>query len=162
MTEEIQIRKLLLDFYSSELTTHSRLIIGFSVLLFTILSLAPSFYPSILQKGISLFSLWLVAGTFWYLIMRHISYGILSNATLHAVIPEKATLEQARNSVVSHALNEKILGVFPSGCFISAGGNFISDNPNEGKYARYLGFIICFIIFGIATSVLLSLAKGLI
>jgi hypothetical protein len=160
VSDEIQIRKLMLDFYSSELTTHSRLIIGFSVLLFTVLNVIPNQKVHLdLQAGTYFFSLWLVAGALWYLFMRHISYGILSNATLHAPIESKnLTLKNAIQSVTNYTLHKS--GSFPIRLFMVIEST--RDKPFHVRHGQLLGLLICFAGFGTVTTILLGLLKGLI
>ena len=50
-SNDVEVRKLLLDFYSSELQTHGSLIIGLSVVLFTILQFLPNMHNDV-QIGI--------------------------------------------------------------------------------------------------------------
>ena len=171
----IGIRKLLLDFYSSELTTHSRLIIGFSALLFTILQVVPkpimgqSLSDTSASVALAMFGIWIVSGSLWFLLMRHISYGVLSNSTLHAEMPIPTdgsfSLHDALIAVRNDALHRNILVIFPSGLFISV------DRTIEIRFLRcrvrhpwawILGAALCYFVFGILTTLFLAKLVGLI
>jgi hypothetical protein len=82
---ELECRKFFMDFYTSQLNTHGRLIIGFSVLIFTITQMRidllgtlafwnPNATIAILYLGI-FSAIWI----FFYLIFRDLTYGVLCN-----------------------------------------------------------------------------------
>jgi hypothetical protein len=163
----INIRKLLLDFYSSELTTHSRLIIGFSVILFTILQIFQKLDSEVLplstsQKSIASFSTWLISAALWYLLMRHVSYGILSNSVLHAEIGAHATLVEALVMVRNHALEHtRVFMVLPPCLFIPSSARVTRLQKLVGRQlVLVLGLLVC-VVLGIATTLLFSVLVGL-
>ena len=123
---ELQIRELLLDFYASELTTHSRLIIGFSVILLTILQIAHSLRTggsvSWAQSTILLLGIFFTAFALWFLLLRHFVYGILANSATHALPSENQEenlLARMIDGVKRDALEKKILGFIPTCLFYS-------------------------------------------
>jgi hypothetical protein len=154
----IEVRKLLLDFYASELTTHSRLIIGFSVMMFTILQIAQKLEENSPltdnQVWISAFGIWLTAVALWYLIMRHLTYGALSGAVIDTPIAENKSYDDVKAEIVKYALRYKILVFFP--CYL-----FISIRPTRRRMFLLFGLIICAIL-GTVTALLLSILIGLI
>jgi hypothetical protein len=83
---EMQCRKLLLDFYSSQINTHGRLIIGFSVVLFAIVEIRISPMVannlSALQNRILYFGIFLAGFALSYLFFRYITYGTLADYTI--------------------------------------------------------------------------------
>ena len=84
---ELQCRKLLLDSYSSQLTTHARLIIGFAIILLSLLEVKGAYLKSpisCIQDFIIYLGIMLVASVLWFLIMRHLTYGVLTNAATFA------------------------------------------------------------------------------
>jgi hypothetical protein len=83
LTTEMDCRKLLLDFYSSEISTHGSLLIGFSIVIFTLVQIKVSLEPpihvpqtTVLYLGILIANL-----AFWYVFFRYISYGTLADYT---------------------------------------------------------------------------------
>lgn len=154
----IEIRKLLLDFYASELTTHSRLIIGFSVIIFTILQIVQKLVENSPLTGsqfwISSFGIWLTAVTLWYLIMRHLTYGALSGAVIDSPIGENESYDNVKSAIVNYALRYRILVVFP--CYL-----FISIRPTLRRTFLLIGLIMCAAL-GLVTTFLLSTLIGLI
>ena len=85
-SSEVEVRKLLLDFYSSELGTHSNLIIGLALVLFAILQI-PKLLQNVTdicnpQTWIFIFTIWIISGSLWYFLMRHFSYGVLCKSTI--------------------------------------------------------------------------------
>jgi hypothetical protein len=84
--DEMQCRKLLLDFYSSQINTHGALIIGFSVVLFAIIQIriSPVIWNnvSILQDWILYFGIFLTGFALYYLFLRYITYGTMAHSTI--------------------------------------------------------------------------------
>lgn len=120
----IQCRKLLLDSYSSQLTTHARLIIGFAIILLTLLQVKAGLTDlSHIQFGIIYFGIFLAAFALWFLFMRHLAYGLLVNAVTHARIEQSWNgdlLGKILDSVSSQMLKSKILYIIPSCWFYSS------------------------------------------
>jgi hypothetical protein len=163
-------RKLLLDFYASQLTTHSRLIIGFSVILFTMVgivqkvqenALAQNMSPFCIDpKSIASFSMVMASSILWYLVMRHVSYGVLANSVIHVPDPDEGSeANQSEESplmpltimVRNHALKEKVLGL-PSCLFISSGEKITFLHERFGtRGTLIIGQIVC-LILGIITT----------
>jgi len=84
---ELQCRKLLLDFYSAEINSHGRLIIGFAVLMLTLTQIRQNFlihnYPlSSCHFFLIYFGIFAVAFGLWYSFFRLIAYGTLANAVI--------------------------------------------------------------------------------
>lgn len=133
--EEVECRKLLLDFYSSQLTSHARLITGVAIILFTIvqvkLGLLSAF--SIIQSGIFYSGVLIFAFPLWYLFMRHLTYGMLANAATHAnPLGEGTVLRRIMTGVREHVLENEILGVVPSHWFLPLGGERLWSDRSRG------------------------------
>jgi len=162
-----QCRKLLLDFYSSELSTHSRLIIGFTVILLTLLQITWNLRESIslAQFRIVYFGISLVAFALWYLLMRHFAYGILANAAIHAVPSENqehSILRRMTDGVRRHALKKRILVVIPMCLFYSTGTEISWLQRVIGVAgARLLGLLLCTFL-AIFTTHLMMILVGLV
>lgn len=142
---EVEVRKLLLDFYSSELQTHSSLIVGLAVILFAVLQFLPNMHNGV-QIGIGVSLIWVISGSLWYFLMRHFSYGILCKCTIEAPLTGIITTKGAVDTVRNFAHKEKILSIFPSRCFIAG---------NTG--VTWVGWVLCYVVFGTVTTFLLSL-----
>ena len=144
---EIEARKLLLDFYASELGTHSRLIVGFSIILFTFLQIMLKTENG-LDRSIFGVRFILYAGTFaislalWYLFQRHFIYGVLADACIHTILSDdqRASLIEIDRAIGQFALGQKIYLVLPCSWFMVGG--------------RWKGLLIC-IIFALVTTFLL-------
>jgi len=159
---EVQIRKLLLDFYSSQLTTHSRLIIGFAALLFTVLTLFVDLKePQLVQEIVTIVGIFTVSTGFWFLIMRHLTYGHLSSTALHAPLAPLTSLHDASIATRDHVLEKRILSVIPTALFCTVGREvkLIKWNVTSRK-ARLVGIILC-LVLGIATTLMLAILVGI-
>jgi len=113
---EIEIRKLLLDFYSNELNTHSRLITGFSVILFTLFGVIQKINENeIYAQIIACFPFFLVSFSLWYLFFRHFFYGILANACIMKEFTKEELIDTgtAERAVANLASKRKILHCVP-------------------------------------------------
>ena len=119
---ELQCRKLLLDFYSSRLQTHSRLIIGFAIILLTLFDIKLRLISiSPIQSQTIYSAIFLVALAFWFSLMRLFTYGLFANVVIRANPKGAGTLfVRIRNGVTERVLKEKILKCIPSCLFISA------------------------------------------
>jgi len=168
--ETVQCRKLLLDFYSSELSTHSRLIVGFTVILLTILQITQKLqeHQQTITYGqfwIGSFGIFMTAWVLYYLLMRHIAYGILSNAVIaaHPVEnQEMSLLERIATAARNQALGNKILFLVPSCLFIPSGERISELQILFGlKAVRAVGISLC-AGFAIPTTTLLMKLVGLI
>jgi len=148
---ELQSRKLLLDFYSSELTTHSRLIIGFAVILLAILEITQNIRAlgtlSLGQYLIAFFGIFTAAFALWFLLMRHLTYGILTEAATHAHPLRNQPgnyLDRLKPGVNQYAMGKRILGVIPPCLFYSIGEKIHWLQKRIGvKSARVLGLLLC-------------------
>jgi hypothetical protein len=153
-SSEVEVRKLLLDFYSSELGTHSNLIIGLALVLFAILQI-PKLLQNVTdicnpQTWIFIFTIWIISGSLWYFLMRHFSYGILCNSVVSVVLDGETNPLLVAGKVRDHAYTSKVLG-FPSKYFITG--------KNDVKY---LGWVICYGVFGTLTTIFLMLLIGIL
>jgi len=166
--EVIQCRKLLLDFYSSELATHSRLIIGFTVILFTLASLLLEVTQSsqqtisVAQFRIIYLSISLVAFGLWFLLMRHFVYGILATQALYATPSEdhskKNRLKRMLCGVAQKALEKRILGIIPVCLFFSTGTRISRLQRAIGVAgARLLGLLLCAILAILTAEFIMSM-----
>ena len=140
MGEELDYHTLFQSFYSSELNAHSRLLIGFAVLLFTLTNIGwnISYNSTLMQSQYWLlcFSMLLTSFAFWFILMRQLVYGVLSNRLMH--IEKIDNIEQVHREVGQHCSREEtILLRIPVSWFYSAN--------EEGRkwYARILGFLLC-------------------
>jgi len=143
---ELSCRQLLLHFYSSEINTHGRVLIGFAALMFTILTVRVSLFNHSPLATWQLFIFYgfvfAVALTMFYLLFRLVGYGILANATIHA--PRVQELKQKNSSLVYPLVydikefvvrnDNKILFLFPIEYF------FVFGNTSKQRY----GFLISF------------------
>ena len=136
---ELQYRKLLVDSYSSQLTTHARLIIGFAIILLTLLGVRPNLKQPIseMQLGILYFAIFLAAFGLWFLFMRHLMYGLLvHSATFASPTGEGDLYDQILNNTRERTLKKRILVVIPSCLFYSTG-------KKRSWLNRLFGLILC-------------------
>ena len=101
---EFQYRRMLLDLYSTEINTHSRLFIGLSVTLFTLLELLRLDLVTLAETAIYI-PICLVSASLWYLLFRHLTYGALANACIwtEPSCQEVITLREVNKSIVKYA-----------------------------------------------------------
>jgi hypothetical protein len=151
------VRKLLLDFYSSEIESHSNLIIGLALVLLAILQI-PKLLPNVSdfcnpQTWVFMFTIWIISGSLWYFLMRHFSYGILCKSAIEAPLDGETnpSLVAGKLSAYAHK-NSKVLG-FPSKYFIAG-----HEDKNSGKR----GYALCYFGFGTVTLILLLFLIGVI
>jgi hypothetical protein len=161
--ENLDVRKLLLNFYSSELNAHARLIIGASVLLFTVVSITLDLKNNsdfgALQSAIAIVSFGFISSALWYLLMRNLAYGILASTSQHAVI-RNMSYEEARDEVRDAALPHRIFLLIPSRAYISVGRARSENTSWYWRHGMFLGSILC-LGLGLATTYLLCLFIGL-
>ena len=151
---EIQCRKMLLDMYSSHLSTHARLLIGFAVMLLTIFEIKIGLKSiTILQSNILYVAVFLATLAWWFLFMRHFSYGLMVNASIHAPPSDKgeSCFDKIRNGIRDSAYKENILGFIPNCLYFTSGGK------NRGQ--RIAGFLLC-VAFTIGTTFFVWLVLG--
>jgi hypothetical protein len=169
--EDKETRRLLSSFYSAELNSHARLIIGAAALFFTIMSVILE-----VSKGnnleqvqilIAFLSLWFVSSILWFLVMRYLAYGILANAATVALIGiSKGKYEDIHDAIRERALEDRILMVLPSVLFIStAERKTKNENKNDTetwkrKYGMFFGILLC-LFLGIVTTWILLVFIGL-
>lgn len=139
---ELQCRKLLLDSYSSQLNTHSRLIIGFALILLSLLEVKRSLPTPIsgMQFVIVYFGISLVAFGLWFLLMRHLTYGVLTSAATNAEPKGDCvnTYWRILEGVVQYTAKKKILVWIPTKLFFSTG--------MHAKLDRSKGLVLCTIL----------------
>jgi len=153
--EELQCRKLLLDSYSSQLTTHARLIIGFAIILLTLLEVKRNLQPSIshIQFGIVYFGIFIAAFGLWFLLMRHLMYGLLvTAATLADPLGEGSSLMRILNGINEFMLNKRFLIVFPSRLFHSTG--------RRRSWLDRLGGVLLCAILALVTTIFALILMG--
>jgi hypothetical protein len=150
--------KLALSFYNSEITSHSRLIIGLAVILFALSDIALSeplrpFYD--IQYWIWVTATFFVSSAFWYVLIRQLVYGVMANRLLHT--EEAANFEELHEKITRGCIEtkEKILFIIPFYYFISVGKKW------RKLYWRPTGYIFC-AIFGLVTTFLLLLLLRII
>jgi hypothetical protein len=156
---EVDVRRLLLNFYSSELNSHARLIIGAAALFFTIVNVILDISSKVsaltaVQNIIAFISLLSVSFILWFLVMRYLAYGVLSHAVTVAVLPAEVTYESARRAVIDRAFKEKILRCIPSYFFISFG------ERRSRMRGMGIGLVLCF-LFALAITDILWTFMGL-
>lgn len=136
--EELTSRKLLLDFYSSQLSTHARLIIGFAIILLTLLNVRVGLESlSDMQLGIFYISISATSFCLWFLLWRHLMYGILASAATHAPLSGKGTVfDRVIEGSKDRAMDKRMLGVVPIRLFYST--------TRKGRTReRFLGVFFC-------------------
>jgi hypothetical protein len=144
-------RQLLLNFYSSEINTHGRVLIGFAALMFTILTVRVDLFGikslTDLQYWIFYSLIALVAWGIFYLLFRLIGYGILANSTIHApriTTQYNPTTQSPIFPIVLDVSNHARKALFPIDWFFDL-----------GKSKRQIvGFVISF-VSGVVTTYLI-------
>jgi hypothetical protein len=101
---QVSCRNLLLNFYSSEISTHGRMFIGFAALFFTIIQIklsldAMNIILRPIQTIIIYFSVFAIGCAIYYIIFRLICYGVYANATIHATLTELREIMRLPNCV---------------------------------------------------------------
>jgi hypothetical protein len=143
----------LLDFYSSEIESHSNLIIGLALVLFAILQI-PKLMPNVIEGLINaqtctfVFIIWLISGSLWYFLMRHFAYGVLCKSVIEAPLARDIRSISAAVWIKDYAYRSNILKFFSTRYFIN------------GNNREWVGWIICYLGFGIATEIFLLLLIG--
>lgn len=151
-TVELECRRLLMDFYSSELSTHSRMIVGFSVILLTLVQIILVPDKSVFGvRYIAYPSVFLASSALWYLFMRHLLYGVLAHSILVASLDEKSgnLLARIAQATGRDALTKKMLLVFPTSLYLS-----YDDGKRNTRKENVAGFALC-IALALATTTLL-------
>jgi len=110
---ELQCRKLLLDFYSAEINSHGRLIIGFAVLMLTLTKIRQDFlindHTLLSNQALPIyFGIFVVAFALWYSFFRLITYGILANAVIETGWTVSVRAGQIPTSDFASKLTESI------------------------------------------------------
>jgi hypothetical protein len=141
---EIECRKLFLDFYSSQLNTHGSLIIGFSVVVFTLIGIWQAIRDILWWQNLLLcFSVFVASFSLWYLLFRHLAYGTLTGAVMFTEWKPDFDQDQCKNLPGQFAnemmkyvkkWNSRILLIVPTEFFISGTGKM-----------RY-GVVICLVL----------------
>lgn len=153
-SDELQYRKLFLDFYSSQLNTHSRLIIGFSVMLLTLIEIIQQLNNTIFKvRCIAYSGVFFLSLAIWYLLLRDLMYGVCVQSAISADIGEEdgdpkeiGYLLVVSNAITRTAIQQRILGLFSVGWYLS--------HRDRQKYQIITGIGIC-IAFAIVTTFLL-------
>jgi len=148
-SDEIQCRKLLLDFYSSEINSHSRLIIGFAVLMLTLIQVRQNFMAyslttSCLQYLIVYSGIFLTALALLYSLFRLFAYGASANAIVCIEWKNQMTVAQLA-SEVSNLVERERKKIF------------VIIHPKYFLRYRKKGFIICVVLASITTSLVYML-----
>lgn len=149
--DELDCRELFLDFYSSELTTHARLIIGFAVILLTLveitLNLTARGSISSAQFLIAYSGIFAASFALWFLLMRHLTYGVLANAATHATQSDdsgKNPFDRMRDGISESACKHAILGFIPVCLFLTTGARITRlQKLFRVSGARALGIVLC-------------------
>jgi hypothetical protein len=168
-SDRVEARKLLLDFYSTEIESHSNLIIGLALVLLAILEFFPKqhngTYIFNVPTWMGVIIIWFISGSLWYFLMRHFAYGILCNATITISIKDY----QIEPLVVTRLARDyahkysKVLLVFPSSLFIRGDSDVtLFGRQVKSKWAMRLGSVVCYVGFGTVTMFLLLLLIGVI
>lgn len=159
---EIECRKLLVDSYSSQLTTHARLIIGIAIIILTLLEVKRNLQPhphpyitGILQSRIIYFGILMASASLWFLIMRHLVYGTLvSTVTFERPHNGDGTLlRRIADATQQKVIGKKILLRIPICWFYSIGDR--KTEPRE----RWLGRGIC-VVFALVTTLFVWMLMG--
>ena len=148
---EIQIRKTLLDFYSSQLGGHSRIIIGFSAILFSLITVRNNLNSSSssLNFSATYFSLFIASFFFCFLLMRYLMYGVLANSATHATIQindDSSNFAKNRGIIRNHAIKSGMPLKIPLTWFLSIG-----KTPKIARKERVFGIILCLIMGFVVT-----------
>jgi len=156
---DLEYHKLLLNFYSAELNSHSRMLIGFAVILFTLAEIAHSNLTRPVmfsQYLILVFSMVFASFAFWFILMRQLVYGVLINRILHTE-GELHSFKEAHDRVTHDTINkrETIFLFIPVSLFISVGSEY------RKWYIRPLGGFVC-IFFASCTTFILFLLLNLV
>ena len=150
---DLECNKFLANFYSSELSTHGRLVIGFAAIIFTIsqiaLGVSQKFTPlSSIQYWIIFFWMLIISSGFCYVLMRMLVYGILSSYALH--IPLENFTAMHNKVEIECSRNGKILMFIPVSWFM-----WSEKNTLRRRFAGI--FLIC-----IVPSILISFSLMLV
>jgi len=150
----LTFKQLLINFYNTEITSHSRLIIGFAVIVFALsdIALSQAIQPfTNVQYWIWFGAVFSISLAFWYVLMRQLVYGILVNRLLHSD-KEFKNFEESYQNVICEAieLKQKIFGFIPFQFFIS-----VSKRDTKWYYRIFRSLICAGLALG--TSILLAL-----
>ena len=142
-SDEIQCRKLLMDFYSSEINSHSRLIIGFAVLMLTLIQVRQNFMvysltTSCWQYLIVYSGIFLIALALLYSLFRLFAYGAAANAIMYVEWTEQMTVGQLAFETANLVERErkKIVGII---------------HPKHFLRYHENGFILCAVLASVTT-----------
>jgi hypothetical protein len=148
--DQIDKRRLMLSFYSSQLTTHARLIIGAVGFLFTILTITINLAPRTpLQDGLSFVGIWGASFLSWFLWMRDITYGNLANHLIHVTSTVENSLQDIRDYTSREARENPMFGIIPIQMFASIGEGGLFTTW------RLTGLLLCG-LFAMTTTIPLS------
>lgn len=148
---EIQIRTALLNFYASQLGGHSRFIIGFSVVLFSLITVRNNLVSSFPSWDFNIIysSLLIASSVFCFLTMRYLVYGILANSATHAPIKitDNCSFADNRKEIRDFSKKSKILMKIPISYFMSIGEKKLLMSIGRikwfGRIERFFGILIC-------------------
>jgi len=134
--DEINCRRLLLNFYSSEITAHSRLLIGFGVIMFTLVEVRIALRELPLERTLLGYSAFFLASfALCYTFLRLLTYGALANSLVHSIsVQGDDLLESIRDIAVNRAARQRIFGVVPVSWFLPRG---------KLNRPRVFGFALC-------------------
>jgi hypothetical protein len=128
-----------MSFFSSELNTHGRLVIGFAAIVFTVsqiaLGVSELYTPlSSAQYWIVVMAMFVASMAFCFVLMRLLVYGVLANYVLRIKLESFRAMPQKIE--IACWKNEKILLIFPVSWFLSAG-------QKGGGKKRICGYLLC-------------------
>lgn len=138
---ELEYRKFFLDAFINQKTSHSRFLIGFAVLLFTILELTasiPSEQITPFQLLIALAGIFLTSFALWYVFLRYFAIGVQVTAVMNAKITnENVTREDIPRAINNfiETNNQRILFLVKTFWF-----------KRTGERQNTYGAILCFIL----------------
>jgi hypothetical protein len=122
----VSSRKLLMDFTSSEINTHGRMIVGFAVIILTLMQIKENLTSiSSWQNLIIYFGIFATIFALWYLLMRQLAYGGLASGYIYGQLApnSKESILMQLQSAAMHYIAEyrsRILIVFPTLWFIKS------------------------------------------
>jgi hypothetical protein len=131
----LELNKLLLSFYSSQLNNHGRMVIGFAALIFTVTQVASSVSEPIscAQYWVIVTGMFFASLAFWFVLMRLLVYGVLASYAQHVELESFQTMN--KQVEVACGKNENILWKVPVSWFAT------SEEHNRRR--RFYGIFFC-------------------
>lgn len=123
------------DGYTSHLNIHGTLIIGFAVILLTLLEIRVRLqFISSIQFCILYFGIFVATLAFWRLFWRHMIFGCLVDAVMFTEVSE--TKESLLKEKIEETVLKRRLGILPA-CW------FFSTDRRSVKFQRACGWLTC-------------------